>query len=185
MSIWLVRHTTVAVAPGICYGRLDVPLAETFAVEAAEVWARLPRRIDAVWSSPAQRCLRLARLWTELPQVDERLGELNFGEWEGRAWESFHDESSEAWARDPWRRSPPGGESGEELEARVAAVRGEVVEAAQGDREIVVVTHGGVMRAWRRLSEGASREVSLRWPVPWGSVWCETVGGEPGMQPVE
>jgi len=41
MEIYLIRHTAVQ-APGICYGHYDVPLADTFATEAAQLRTKLP-----------------------------------------------------------------------------------------------------------------------------------------------
>lgn len=37
MEVWLVRHTSVDVPAGTCYGRSDVPLRDSFEVEAAAV----------------------------------------------------------------------------------------------------------------------------------------------------
>ena len=42
MEIYLIRHTSVSVEAGICYGQSDVPVAESFAAEAAQVRAKLP-----------------------------------------------------------------------------------------------------------------------------------------------
>ena len=41
MIVTLIRHTSVAVAPGICYGQSDVDVAASFADEAAAVRQRL------------------------------------------------------------------------------------------------------------------------------------------------
>jgi alpha-ribazole phosphatase len=41
MEIYLIRHTAVQ-APGICYGHYDVPLADTFAAEVAQLRPKLP-----------------------------------------------------------------------------------------------------------------------------------------------
>ena len=41
MKLILVRHTSVAVEKGVCYGRTDVPLADSFPDEAREVKQRL------------------------------------------------------------------------------------------------------------------------------------------------
>lgn len=35
MEIFLIRHTSVDVPPGVCYGQTDVPLKPTFEQEAA------------------------------------------------------------------------------------------------------------------------------------------------------
>ncbi len=175
MSVWWIRHTRVAVPPGTCYGRTDVPLADSFEAEAAAVRAALPATPRLVWSSPAERCRRLAATLGAPVRVDERLWELHFGEWEGRIWDSFHDARSDAWAADPWAMRPPGGESGEQMTARVAAVRQDIwaeVEAAGATAgEVAVVAHAGVLRAWRHVRGDLSREAAIGWDVPFGSVW--------------
>src|SRR5690606_40479848 len=59
----LIRHTRVT-ASGLCYGRLDVPLAASFAEEARAVRKALahqfPEGLPAIWSSPSLRCRSLA-----------------------------------------------------------------------------------------------------------------------------
>ena len=171
MSLWLIRHPKVEIKPGICYGRLEVPLAENYRAEVAAIRAQLPNAPETVWSSPAVHCQRAALGFGGKVKLDARLLELDFGQWEGRRWDSFHGEESEAWARDPWSRRPPGGETGEEMEARVAEVRREILAAARGHGLAVVLTHGGVIRIWRRLAEGCDRAESLEWNVPCGSMW--------------
>ncbi|MCC5025476.1 MAG: histidine phosphatase family protein [Candidatus Synoicihabitans palmerolidicus] len=160
MSIWLVRHTRVALPIGLCYGRTEVPLAGSFARDAQALRAKLPEAIDVVWSSPAVRCQRLALTLDRPVKLDERLWERNFGDWEGKRWESFHGPESDRWSADPWNLRPSGGASGTDLEKRVAAVRQDVQTSAVG-RTVVVITHGGVVRAWRRLVEGVDRDTSM------------------------
>jgi len=41
MEVVLIRHTSVDVPKGTCYGWSDVPVAETFEHEAAETKAQL------------------------------------------------------------------------------------------------------------------------------------------------
>lgn len=91
------------------------------------------------------------------------------GAWEGRRWDEFRGPESEAWALDPWRQRPPGGESGQEFWARVARLRAEFL-ALKLDRA-VIVTHAGVIRAWRGLAEGRPLDAVMREPVPFGSIW--------------
>ena len=169
MSAVLIRHTRIVPPPGVCFGRTDVPLAETFAAEAAAVRGRLPWTPSAVWTSPAQRCRALAEfLAPGAVRVDSRLQELDFGAWEGRPWEEFRGPESEAWALDPWHRRPPGGETAAELWMRVAAVREEVLARAM--ERIVLVTHAGVIRAWRSQAAGRSWTEVFAEPVEMGGV---------------
>ena len=55
----LLRHTTPAVAEGTCYGRLDLPLAESFDTEFEALKAALPA-FGRLVSSPLARCRQLA-----------------------------------------------------------------------------------------------------------------------------
>ena len=49
MNAVLVRHTRSVVPPGVCYGRTEVPLADTFPEEARAVRERLPWVPPEVW----------------------------------------------------------------------------------------------------------------------------------------
>lgn len=172
MNVVLVRHTRIVAPPGVCYGRSDVPLAATFPTEAMDVRARLPWVPAEVWSSPAPRCRALAeRLGATFVRIEPRLQELDFGQWEGRRWDDFRSRESETWALDPWSERPPGGETAAELWARVAAVRTELL--ARGAERVALVTHAGVIRAWRGLTTGKTLT----------QLWAESVefgGIEPG-----
>jgi alpha-ribazole phosphatase len=171
--ILLIRHTRLAVAPGICYGRADVPLAPTFSAEAAEVLARMPWTPVEIWTSPADRCRRLAEAFgipSERVRVDPRLLELHFGDWENHPWESFRSPQSEAWARDPFKVRPPGGETAGELHLRVGKVRAELLArvAAAGNLRVAVITHAGVIRSWRAHAGGCGLADFFGEPVPHG-----------------
>lgn len=41
MNIYLIRHTSVDVPKGLCYGQSDVPLRPTFEAEAAVTKAKI------------------------------------------------------------------------------------------------------------------------------------------------
>ena len=173
-AIYLLRHTRLAGAEGLCYGGTDVPLAASFADELAVIRAGLAGlRFGAVWSSPAARCLSLVGALTEPGEfrTDTRLQELDFGAWENRKWDSFRSPESEAWALDPWRLAPPGGESGAALWARVGAFRAELHgQVKAGGDPVLVVTHAGVIRAWLGLERGLGWAEAMNLPVPHGSL---------------
>jgi alpha-ribazole phosphatase len=139
MILHLIRHPPPLVTPGICYGRLDVA-AENAMPVAAALRAELPPGLP-VWTSPLARCRMLAEALHASPTVDERLAEMDFGVWEGRAWDAIARAELDAWAADVAGYAPPGGESPLAVQRRALAfVAGlEVPEA-------VVVTHAGVMR---------------------------------------
>lgn len=157
MIIHLVRHPPPVIAPGICYGRLDMPahsIAETAARLRAQLLPGLP-----VWSSPLQRARTLAEALHPAPQIDPRLAEMDFGAWEGEAWDAIGPAALDDWAADIAGFRPPQGETGLEVQARALAWLAE-----RDESELVVVTHAGIKRAllahWLELP--AARWLELR-----------------------
>ncbi len=154
MSLILIRHTRPEVAAGICYGSTDLPAAPGFEAEAAHLTARFPTA-DRIVSSPLRRCLPLAEFLAErlgAPLVlDARWREMDFGAWEGRAWETIARSDLDAWAADLMQARPHGGESVAMLSARI----GEAISACRATvGRTLVITHAGPMRAalgdWNR-----------------------------------
>ncbi|WP_310397778.1 histidine phosphatase family protein [Hymenobacter sp.] len=148
MELYLIRHTAVQVA-GLCYGHHDVPLADTFAAEAAQLRAKLPpapAQGHRVFSSPAARCLALATEFAADITPDERLREMHFGAWENRAWNELPPAETAPWMADYVTRAPPGGETFGAVQQRAAAFLAELA-AAPGETPALVFTHGGTIRA--------------------------------------
>lgn len=153
MILHLIRHPKPLVEPGICYGRLDVAAENPEAV-AKHLLAELPAGLP-VWSSPLRRCRELARCLQPHPLIDGRLAEMDFGEWEGRPWDTIPRGELDAWAADVAGYAPPGGESPRQLQQRVLDfVGGLAVPAA------VIVTHAGVIRVLVAYAQGLPPE---RW----------------------
>ncbi len=178
MNAVLIRHTRIAALASVCYGRSDVPLADTFPEDARAVRERLPWMPAEVWTSPAQRCRALAeQLGAARVRVEPRLQELDFGAWEGRRWEDFRGSESEAWANDPWNLRPPGGETAVELWARVGELRAELL-AGDTDR-IALITHAGVIRAWRGLMTGRSLRELWSESVEFGGIEAAISSDDP------
>lgn len=146
MGLILLRHTAPDVAPGTCYGRLDLPPGPGFEAEAAEVIARLPR-VTRILSSPLTRCRALAgRIGAArglAVEIDPRLVEIDFGRWEGLAWDDVPRDELDAWAADFHHARPHGGESVAMFTRRVAAF----LAAERAARDCLAVTHAGLMRA--------------------------------------
>lgn len=151
--IWLVRHTAVRVAPGICYGRSDLGLAGTATDDIRRAAVGLPAGTLVV-SSPARRCAALAAAIDPRFSTDARLLELDFGAWEGLAWDDVPRPALDAWAADPWGFAPPGGETGAALLARVRAFWVQTTH-----RPLIIVSHGGPLRLLRQLAEGRPPDI--------------------------
>jgi alpha-ribazole phosphatase len=150
----LLRHPKPLIENGICYGRLDLALHPRAAVEIAAMRQALAGfRASAFWSSPALRCrLAVPALAAGLsPHLDERLQELDFGDWEGMAWNDVPRHLLDEWAADPWSFAPPGGETGAALLARVISIHADL---ARHGRDCIVLSHGGPLRLLRALLAG-------------------------------
>lgn len=82
MNIYLIRHTSVDVPKGLCYGQSDVPLRPTFEIEAAVTKAKIESiHFDMAYTSPLSRCTRLAQYCGFGDAIrDPRILELNFPE---------------------------------------------------------------------------------------------------------
>lgn len=147
MEIYLIRHTTVSVDTGVCYGHTDVPLAETFVDELNALHRKLPDCGEFItYASPSQRCRQLAeRLCPATAQFDARLMEMNFGNWENQRWEAIGEETIRGWMQDFVHRPCPEGESFWELSQRVLAFWYDLLQ--DGPSYTLVITHGGVIRA--------------------------------------
>lgn len=145
MEIYLIRHTTPAIERGTCYGFADIDVADTFETEAARIRELLPVRPFTVYASPLQRCSKLAtRLFGPGFHTDDRLKELNFGEWEMQRWDDLGENALQTWMNDFVYERVPGGESYADLYQRSVHILNEIVEKGQ---DAVLVTHSGVIRA--------------------------------------
>ena len=153
MRLVLVRHPPPDIAPGICYGRLDLALRGSPRDLAAEIVAHRPAR---VWTSPARRCRDVAEATGLSVVVDARLQELDFGAWEGRAWDTVPRAALDAWAADPENFAPPGGESGAQILARVRGVHGALLAAGE---DVAVVAHGGPLKLLAALLRGQAPDL--------------------------
>jgi broad specificity phosphatase PhoE len=140
--IAFVRHGQTALnRGGRLQGRLDAPLSELGSRQAAALrrgFADEP--VVRVCSSPLRRaCDTAAGIAREHGlgvDVDERLIELDYGEWDGLALGDVPAADWEAWRADP-AFAPPGGERLVDVTARVDAFCGEV-----GDPGLVIaVSH--------------------------------------------
>lgn len=154
MLITTIRHTTPAGINGICYGRADIPLAESFATEAMGVKCSLGQiEPQAVFSSPATRCLKLAWQLGYQPVIDPRLAEIDMGNWEMQPWENINRKELDAWAKDLLNYRLPGGESFALLLDRLKHFLHEQILRFP-ECHILLFTHAGIIRALEYLTNG-------------------------------
>lgn len=151
---YLVRHgETEWNAQNRFCGRSDVPLSDTGRQQARRLGERLKAvPLEALYSSPLKRALETARLISELtglePEVDERLIEINYGQWEGKTLEEMQEDDPtlfRAWSADPGQVAPPGGETGVAAQQRVAPFF-DALAKKHRNGQVAVVFHRTVCR---------------------------------------
>jgi broad specificity phosphatase PhoE len=138
LTLILTRHGNAAPNEVILGGRLDPPLTEAGREEARALAGRLAGiRIDRVIASPMARALETARIVAagRPVEVDERLRELRYGEWEGLTHAEIEARDPELWASwdaDPATTDPPGGECANDVSDRVRSFLADLLAAEAG-----------------------------------------------------
>lgn len=171
MKLIFIRHTSVDVARGICYGNTDVPLASTFASEAARVKEQLDKyHCRVAYCSPLSRCVRLAE-YCGYPDAirDARLKEMNFGKWEMRAYDEIEDPALQQWFDDYINVRPPEGESVIDQRRRLEDFVADII-SQQVESPIAVFTHGGILINALVAFGGKSYEEVYGDVPPYGSI---------------
>jgi alpha-ribazole phosphatase len=124
-----------------------------------------------VWSSPARRCVVQADViarYLSIPKiVDERLQEMDFGAWEGKAWTEVPRSELDSWAADLEGFRPPEGETAAELVMRCRAIHAAISLAGE---DCTIVSHGGPLVVLRALFTGKPIDL-LGFRQPTGSIY--------------
>lgn len=172
MKLTLVRHTSVDVPKGICYGKTDVPLAKTFRSEMEQVHENLiDEKFDACFSSPLSRCTKLAStIFSESEIItDHRLIELDFGAWEMMSWDTiFGTKKGKEWFADYANTPCLNGESFAELIKRCDSFLAFLRQSSF--LKVAIFTHAGVIRAMLSLIQDISPEETFYVPIAYGQI---------------
>jgi probable phosphoglycerate mutase len=152
----LLRHGPTAWNDeGRIQGSTDIPLSEAGLAKMQAL--RLPAVPVRSFASPKLRARQTAQaLGLRDVIYDERLVEQHWGRWEGLTRdEIIARDGADCYIKAGANRGgafrPPGGESTQEVLARVADF---LRDAARGDGDAVVVAHLGVLRAAYTLATG-------------------------------
>jgi probable phosphoglycerate mutase len=143
-SLWLARHGETEWSRARRHtGATDLPLTPDGERQAREELAPKLAGVDfgLVLSSPLRRAADTARLAGRAPQADERLREMDYGDYEGRTSAEIREERP-GW--DLWTDGCPGGETSDDVGARVDALIAERLR--DGPARILLVGHGHTLR---------------------------------------
>lgn len=171
MKVYLVRHTSVDVPSGTCYGQTDVPLRASFEEEAAvckEAIRRTGIGFTRVYASPLSRCTRLAA-YCGFPDAerDDRLKEMHMGEWEMQRFDKITDPHIQEWYQDYLRVRTTGGESFMDVLARVSDFL-DHLERTSGP--VLIFAHGGVLVAAQVYAGKVRLEDAMQALPPYGGM---------------
>ena len=155
-TILIVRHgITDYNQRGIYQGRMDVPLNQVGADQAAKLGSWLAGRyqIDKIYSSPLLRAHDTAQA-VAMGQgsaeivFDPELQEIDVGEWEGLSAPQAKEANPDVWNRlqaDQLYTRRPEGESYWDLFQRVSTCLEKIV-ANHSEGTLCIVSHGGCVR---------------------------------------
>ena len=181
---WLIRHAPTINPEKAVYGALDLdihmPSKETFqnlsaALPENPIWmishlSRTRKTLDGILAARGGHNVDV--------HVEQRFGEQNFGDWEGRpsadVWAEIR-ENDKSWPADI---RPPGGETFSEVSNRVQ-------EAALDwsrkitDRSVVAVLHAGSIRGFLSAAMGGAPLAALSYTIETLSITrCDYLGPE-------
>ncbi|MDU8914087.1 histidine phosphatase family protein [Aestuariicoccus sp. MJ-SS9] len=176
--IYLVRHgQTEMNLQGRIQGQGDAPLTDAGRSLASKIGQRLAEDIGSstalIFTSPLGRAAQTAGIIANSLHnatsviEDERLAEVNLGEWDGLTIAEIDQGWPEARTSAPpgeWFFNAPNGESFESFRQRNAAF---LRDLGGADASIkILVTHGISGRVLRGLHAGLGRQETVNLPVP-------------------
>ncbi len=150
MRLILVRHPKPLCEKGVCYGRLDLECEPQALSEAVLRFENLASA-SLIFTSPARRARDLAARLSTQTLVDDRLQELNFGDWEGRRWQDLGREAIDAWSQGLPDLAPPNGEA---LTAMADRCTSWLDSIRSSESPVFAVTHAGPIRLIKAILNG-------------------------------
>ena len=184
MKLLLVRHGETDWNKKLRYqGHRDIGLNPTGVEQAHQAGEKLKEYApEALYASDLTRTMQTAGIIGDIlglaPEMDPRLREINFGEWEGKTYpevlELFPQEVK-MWRECPLEAQVPGGETLREVLVRMMGALKDICARNKGN--VVVVTHGGPIRLV--LCHMGAEGAMWQYPVKPGSVTViENNGGK-------
>ncbi len=133
---------------------------------------------DVIITSPLQRCASFAEHAASvvMPNAsyheDAGLREVSFGDWDGMTFQDveaqYGDQYHHYW-RDPVNNTPPNAEPIAEFLERISLTIQTLAQAYKG-QHLLLVTHGGVIRAALSYALGCELSSLMRYEVPYASI---------------
>ncbi|ARM13042.1 MULTISPECIES: histidine phosphatase family protein [Rhizobium] len=153
-TFFLIRHAAHDNVGTFLAGRTaGISLGDAGRSQVQRLAQRLRREeINAIYTSPRERTRETAvgiasACDLSLPQTDDALDEVNFGNWSGKTFEVLNDDP--LWRRWNISRSltrTPGGETMLDVQTRIFGLM-ETLTSVGNDRRIALVSHADVIKS--------------------------------------
>lgn len=176
---WFVRHAPVIGVNGRVYGQDDIDSDCGDEAQFKHLAGLLPH--DAVWlvshlkrTHQTASAIFAARVMETVPEpiITSELAEQHFGHWQGMTYSDLEALRGADYLRfwhSPASERPPGGESFEDVVARVGGAMARITGEHAG-KDIVAVVHGGTIRAALSIALGIEPERALGFSIDTCSV---------------
>ena len=145
MKLFFLRHTSLNVDIDVFYGQTDLDVSDRFEQEVKLIQKKIKNfNIDTnsikVYSSPLKRCIKLTNKLTENYIVDQRIKEMNLGDWEMKKMSSISKKDKLDWENNLLSFKIPNGESNNEFLKRLKSFLEDVFKF---NEDALIVCHAG------------------------------------------
>ena len=145
MKLFFLRHTSLNVEIDVFYGQTDLDVSDRFEEEVKLIQNKIKDfNIDTksikVYSSPLKRCIKLTNKLTENYIIDERIKEMNLGDWEMKKMSSISKKEKLDWENNLLSFKIPNGESNNEFLKRLKSFLEDIFKF---NEDALIVCHAG------------------------------------------
>jgi len=145
MKLFFLRHTSLNVDIDVFYGQTDLDVSDRFEEEVKLIQKKIKNfNIDTnsikVYTSPLRRCIKLTNKLTENYIVDERIKEMNLGDWEMKKMSSISEKEKLDWENNLLSFKIPNGESNNEFLKRLNSFLEDIFKL---NEDALIVCHAG------------------------------------------
>ena len=145
MKLFFLRHTSLNVDIDVFYGQTDLDVSDRFEQEVKLIQKKIKNfNIDTnsikVYSSPLKRCIKLTNKLTENYIVDERIKEMNLGDWEMKKMSSISKKEKLDWENNLLSFKIPNGESNNDFLKRLKSFLDDIYKF---NEDALIVCHAG------------------------------------------
>ena len=156
MNIFFLRHTSLDIGEDIFYGQTDVDVSKNFQKELKNIKIKLRKEIRnldkiKIFSSTLIRCVKLAEGLSKNIFYDEKLKELNLGDWEMKPKNKISKKLVKEWEDNLMTFRIPNGESNQDFLKRLKNFLDEIKKQNQ---DVLIVSHAGSINGMMSILTG-------------------------------